>query len=60
MKIKIYRRKERWFPSETKWFTTKEAAYNFGRNDEWQKPEEFEVTATAWGFVKFLNRLENR
>ena len=57
MKVKIYKRVEKWRPvSSHKWFTTREAAYNYGRNEEWGPPLEVEVTLSAAGLVRFLNR----
>jgi hypothetical protein len=61
MKTNIYVRREKYmtFP-ELKWFTTKEAAYNYGKNDKWTTPEELDVTLSVAGLVKFLNRLGMR
>ena len=58
MKAKVYVRREKYmtFP-ELKWFTAKEAAYNYGRNEQWTTPEEMEITLTSAGLVRFLNRL---
>lgn len=59
MRLTIYRRVFRWFPNEpARWFTTQEAAYNFGKADDWHPPKKFIVTLTRDGLVKLLNRLE--
>lgn len=59
MRIAIYRRSFRWFPQEPdRWFTSLEAASNFGRNDDWRAPEKFLVTVSRVGLVKLLNKLE--
>ena len=60
MKVKIYKRVERFglpsFVSRTRWFTTREAAFNYGHTDALAPPQEVEVTLTVAGLVRFLNR----
>lgn len=59
MRLTIYRRVFRWIPNEpARWFITQQAAYNFGKADDWHAPEKFIVTLSRAGLVKFLNRLE--
>lgn len=58
MKVKIYKRVERFGSLKplVKWFTTEEAAYNFGHDDALGPAVPVTVTLSAAGLVRFLNR----